>query len=453
MKYDAVIVGAGVSGLTLAHRLLKQSKKILLLEKNKHTGGVIRTSRFGSFLLEQGPNTVQYNKEEMAVLFNDLELKFVSAAPVSRNRYIVKNNQWEPLPLSPLSLLKTPLFTKKDKLKIITEIFQKGKASEQESLAQTVTRKLGSSFLDYAIDPFVSGIYAGNPQELITRWAFPRLYALEVENGSYFRGAIRKKFSKKNKLLINDIPKEAHPNNQSISFENGLQSFVDALTQAVKPALKTEASIKSWQKKKNQFDVDILVQGQAQKITSEKLFYCGAASQINVFLEKHKPQALVLPQITSADVVQVGIGFHRWQGKPIEGFGLLAPSKEKKSYLGVLFPSSLFSGRAPKGGALLSVFMGGRRAPNWIDASAEEIENNIRFILKADFQTTQSPDMIKIFRYPKAIPQYDKHTEGIRRAISEMEKNEPGLFLAGNVRDGIGFPDRIVQAFRLASSS
>jgi oxygen-dependent protoporphyrinogen oxidase len=147
-----------------------------------------------------------------------------------------------------------------------------------------------------------------------------------------------------------------------------------------------------------------------------------------------------------AKVVQVSLGFKNWEGLTLKAFGGLVPSRENRKILGVLFPSSFLSDRAPRGGALLSVFLGGVRQPGMIEKTDEKIISILEKELKEMMQLPRfSPELLRIFRYPHAIPQYGKESQAKLEAIETLERDHPGLILAGNIRDGIGMADRIRQ--------
>ena len=152
-----------------------------------------------------------------------------------------------------------------------------------------------------------------------------------------------------------------------------------------------------------------------------------------------------------AKVTQVSLGFKQWKGVPIKSFGGLVPSAEKRNVLGILFLSSFLKNRAPKGGALLSVFLGGVRKPELYDMNDEAIlkivEHEVKDMMQLD---TFEPDVCRIFRYEHAIPQYSFESEQKLAAIADLENEYPGLTLAGNIRDGIGMADRIRQGRTLA---
>ena len=177
---DIIIIGAGLTGLTLAYYLRKKGLTPLVIEKSGRPGGVIQSHTENGFTYESGPNTGVLSTKEIALLFEDLShhCTLETGQGGANKRYVMKKGRWEPLPSGLVSAVRTPLFTLKDKFRILREPFRKPGNNPDESVADMVRRRLGKSFLDYAVDPFISGIYAGDPSRLVTRYALPKLYAL-----------------------------------------------------------------------------------------------------------------------------------------------------------------------------------------------------------------------------------------------------------------------------------
>jgi protoporphyrinogen/coproporphyrinogen III oxidase len=152
-----------------------------------------------------------------------------------------------------------------------------------------------------------------------------------------------------------------------------------------------------------------------------------------------------------AKVTQVSLGFKQWKGIPIRSFGGLVPSAEKRQVLGILFLSSFLKNRAPEGGAMLSVFMGGIRKPELFELSDSQLLTIVeKEVTEMMGLKSFDPDVCRIFRYEHAIPQYSFESEAKLAAIAALEAVNPGLILAGNIRDGIGMADRIRQGRRMA---
>lgn len=175
-KKKIVVLGGGISGLTTGYLLKKEGFDVTVLEKKSQPGGSIETIVENGFLFDKGPNSSLETYPIIKKIVDDIGLsnELVYANPEGSKRYILKNNNLIPLPMSPFSFFKTQLFSVKAKFRLLAEPFIK-RANKEESIAEFVKRRIGKEFLDYAISPFVSGVYAGNPSSLSVKYAFPKL--------------------------------------------------------------------------------------------------------------------------------------------------------------------------------------------------------------------------------------------------------------------------------------
>lgn len=441
---DIIIIGAGLTGLTLAFYLKKSGKRVIIIEKEKHTGGVINTHTEQGFCYETGPNTGVLATAEIACLFEDLKDRCTleTANPKSKKRYILKNGRWQALPSGLLSAINTPLFTFRDKLRILGEPFRKPGTDPDESIAQLVIRRLGHSYLDYAVDPFISGIYAGDPDKLVTRFALPKLYALEQNYGSFIRGAIKKRGEVKSES-------EKKATREVFSVKNGLGNLIKGLTDEIgeKNIIKGISDCKIEPVKEGNFVSFTASDGENIKLFASVVITATGSYELPGLLP-FLPLNLLEPlvKLEYAAVVQVVLGYNNWEGKKLDAFGGLVPSKENRDILGILFPSAIFEDRAPENGALLSVFLGGVKSPAILNMEDKEIEAIVLKEITETLSCDKFPDLVKIFRYKNAIPQYEKSTAERLAVIQQIQMLYPGITIAGNIRDGIGMADRVKQA-------
>ena len=190
------VVGGGVTGLTAAWQIQRLGHRVTVLEAGTRAGGVVGGQRLGAWLQEMGPNSLLESSPEIAAFVDDVGLapRRLYAAPAAKQRYLVRGGRPVALPTSPGAFLRTPLFSVRAKLRLLLEpLWRRAPAEAEETLADFVRRRLGQEFLDYAINPFVAGIYAGDPERLSVRHAFPRLHALEQDYGSLLLGALRRR--------------------------------------------------------------------------------------------------------------------------------------------------------------------------------------------------------------------------------------------------------------------
>jgi oxygen-dependent protoporphyrinogen oxidase len=444
---DITIIGAGLTGLTLAWYLKRAGKKVLLLDRNNRAGGVIETVHDQGFIFEKGPNTGVIGTTEIVELFNDLKVSIQVEVPdaASKNRWVWKQGKWHALP-SGHKGITTPLFSLKDKLRMLGEPFRKPGNNADETLADMVERRLGHTFLDYAVDPFVSGIYAGDPRKLVTRYALPKLYNLEQKYGSFIKGAYKKHKEPKTEL-------EKKVSREVFSVKGGLSNLVEALSQGIGDE-NLLLNIRGLKINPTENGFSCVFQKLDQEITveSEKVITTCDGKSLPAILGFIPSELLnAVSNAEYAKVIQVVAGYNQWEGIKLNAFGGLVPSVEKRDILGVLFPSALFENRAPKNGALLSIFLGGINKPEFFYKDDQEIESLVLANISEMLKCEAKPDLLKIFRYEKAIPQYEQST-GVRlQAVEYIQTGYPGLILAGNLRDGIGMADRVKQARQVAN--
>jgi len=188
MKSKVIIIGAGISGLATAFWLKENGVEVKIIESRSESGGAMQTSFEKNYLIDYGPNSGLETTPLIKKLVDKVGLteQMIYANEQSNKRYILRNNTLHALPTSPPAFIKTKLFSLKGKLRVMKEPFV-GRSDDgyYQSLGSFVERRLGKEFLDYAIDPFVSGVFAGDPMRLSVKSAFPKLYALEENYGGF----------------------------------------------------------------------------------------------------------------------------------------------------------------------------------------------------------------------------------------------------------------------------
>lgn len=445
MEKKVAVIGAGLTGLTTAYYLKKKGISFQVFEQADQVGGVIQTIQQNGFIYENGPSTGVLGQPEAADLIEELgdACQLEIADEDAKYRWIWKGDRWHALPSGLMGGISTPLFSWYDKFRILGEPFRKAGTNPDETLAQLVRRRMGESFLKYAVDPFILGIYSGDPEKLVVKYALPKLYNLEQRYGSFIGGTIKKAKEPKS-----DWDKKA--TRQVFSMNGGLKSLIGALESKIGSEnikLKSTGLTVSKDGDKYLLKDDSGFSGQFDEVIST----VGGHSLRKLFPFLPDQQLSKIEAMTYAKVVQVSVGFNKWEGVPIKAFGGLVPFHEKRDVLGVLFLSSFLKNRAPEGGALLSTFLGGVRRPEMVDLSDDEIkklvEKELKFMMKL---TKWDPDLLVINRYQHAIPQYGMESADRLEAIDDLENNFKGLILGGNIRDGIGMADRMKQGRRLS---
>lgn len=454
-RVDVLVLGAGVTGLATAFHLARAGLSVQVLEAAGEIGGAVRTRIVerpeGRWVVELGPTTVVDSRPAVAPLLAaaGLDAERLDPSPAAARRYLWKDGALHPLPTGPLGFLATPLLPAGGKLRLLAEPFVRRRAAPDalaeadESVAAFVRRRLGRAVLDGLVDPFVSGVYAGDPERLAIRWAAPRVFALEEEHGGLARGAVALTRERRRQ------PPASWPSRRMIGFRDGLATLPRRLAAAV-PVATGSAARALRRRPEGGFVVDT---DEAAWEAPRAVVALPAAAAAELLAEATAGASLPLAEVPYAPVAVTVYGFRREQvAHPLDGFGFLAPRGAGLRLLGCLFPTSIFPGRAPAGHVLLTAFAGGRRDP----AAAALPDDELDRLLLAELGRAlgvDGPPVLRLGqRWPRAIPQYEIGHGRFVALAAAIERDLPGLHLASSDRDGVSVPDRLEKAAAVAAA-
>lgn len=450
MTKRIAICGAGISGLTLAYQLQQQGHQVTVFEAASRAGGVVDTITRQGFRLETGPHTLLVRHQAVADLLHDLDLddQIRAASEAASTRYIVRDGRPVALPRSPAEALTTPLLTPAARLRLLAEplVGRFDKPGVDETLARFISRRLGPEALAYLVDPFVGGIFAGNPHHLSAKHTFPALVELEKSAGSIALGALKSVLDRR--LGDDDSPRVER---QLISFDQGMKTLVDALQDRLGPALKLDHPVRKLRRDDHSWRV-IYERGKARRGQSfDAVVVTLPTHQLSSLeWEGRRPPQGVLSELATlpyAPCDVVSLGYERRQvAHDLDGFGMLVPGAENFHILGTLFVSSMFERRAPEDQVLLTAFIGGARQPELTAGDDATLRDMAHLDASRLLGIDGRPQFTQITRWPQAIPQYEVGHDVYLSRLSTLEDALPGVFFAGNYRTGPGLPDIICES-------
>ena len=449
MNKKIVVIGAGISGLTSAYLLSKKGFDITVLEKRTAVGGSIESIIENGFLFDRGPNSALETTPVIGQLIQELNLEseLLYASKLANKRYILRNNQLHPLPMSPQGLIKTKLFSGKAKLRLMAEPFiGRSKDGYYQSLADFVRRRLGREFLDYAINPFVAGVYAGKPEDLSVKSAFPKLFALEEKYGGLMIGTVRSIRERKKRAEV------AKQSAKMLSFKMGMIALPKAIEKYFGDKIFLSSEVTSVDKSNTGFSVTYKQNNIVNKIDCDMvLSTIPAYSASSIFTKYDKDFKTHSDAIYYPPVLVYYLVYNKKNIKQdLDGFGFLIPAKENKSFLGALWSSIIFSDRTDENHAAFTLFVGGSRNPEFVQEERAALLNKV----KKEFETLMGITGTPIFSserfWEKAIPQYNLGHIEHERFFDDFEKRNSGLFISGNFRGGISVGDCIKNADLIA---
>jgi oxygen-dependent protoporphyrinogen oxidase len=466
--HKAVVIGAGISGLACAYRLKQLGIHALLLETEDRPGGVIATVRRKGFLFEAGPQCPRFPASVWTLVRElNLEGEFVPGDPKAK-RYILKHGRLHPAPLSPARLITTRLVDFQSKLRILSEGFGNTRPpAHEENLAEFVERKFGADVLEYLVDPFISTVFLGDSRKMGMESAFPALVEWERSQGSLIRGAIRARRAKRDFQTPGGSSTPRRPEADrglhvtdalpSLgSFTSGMAMLPEKLSEGLGESIKYQTKVESVAPlqggngaRKSGWRV-CLTSG--EEITAEALVLAVPAYVAASLLEKSVPElGSRLGAIEYAPMCSVSSAYERAKvSHSLDGFGFLVPRREGLHTICTFWNSSLFGGRAPEGKVLMTSFAG-RNASDALATSPDEecariIDRENAKILGIRGQPADQ----MIWRYPRALPQYNVGHARRVDEIKDLLRASPNLYLAGNYLAGRSVGDCVELASRVA---
>lgn len=447
-----IVVGAGISGLTIAHALLRKQPDIDLriFEKDTRVGGKVWTEQTPEgYACEWGVNGFLNNKPRTLELAKDLRLEVHAARAEAARRYVYRSGALHQLPESPPAFLTSGLMSIPGRLRVLCEPFIPRGSVPDESLAEFARRRLGPEARDALIDPMAAGVFAGKPDEMSLKSCFPRIHDIEMEFGSLIRGMVQLKWrAKKEGKGPGPGP---GPAGRLSSFSTGMSLLTDALADRLGERLQTGLAVNRLAPAAKRWQVQ-LSDGSIEE-ADQVVLTVPAFAQSEMLRELAPDLSELVGQIQYPPLSVVCLGFDEQQlGAHLDGFGFLVPSTEDRDILGTVVDSNVFDARAPEGKVLFRTMLGGARSPETARLPESQLFDRVRKDLRDILGIDREPEFGRAYLHEHAIPQYRpghaQRLDDIRASVARY----PGLHLGGNAYRGVSLNDCVDNGWRIAGN-
>lgn len=442
-----VVIGGGMAGLSAAYRLTHRADtELILLERDTRLGGKIVTEHGDGFVIEGGPEALLTAKPAALALCQELGLgeRLIGTNPEARGSFIMRARRLHPLPdgLSGLipsrlwPIAATRLVSPLGKLRMALDLVLPRRSRDDESLAAFIERRLGREAYRWLVDPLVGGIYAADGHRLSLAATFPQLQALEREHGGLIRGALA------TKRRVAPPPAGASPSPFQAP-RGGLGELVATLTDHLRDAgvrIETGAAATAITRAEEGYEVTL---ASGQTMPADAIVCAAPAPDAANLLASLDPElAAGLRAIPHASVATIALAYVDTAiPRPLAGSGYLTPRAEGRLVKAGTWVSRKWPDRAPEGASLIRVSLGGAGQADVLAMDDDALIAAAREEMRTVLGIEVAPIFTRIFRWPRAMPQYEP---GHLPRIAEIEArlaSHPGLALAGNAYRGVGLAD------------
>ncbi len=437
MNLDVAVIGGGISGLVVAHKLASQGHRVIVLERQVRAGGNAVSERVGGFLMEHGPSAINAMSPCATALSSSLGLdgRRVELGADIRRRYLVNGRRLHAIPLHPFGFLTTSYLSWRSRARVAVEaLVPRRSTGDDETVAAFWSRRFGAEFAARVVDPMVAGMFAGRAEELSMTAVFPRLLTMERRHGSITRGMIESRRAG-----------GRMPGGRLFSWRDGIGTLPRRLVEELGQIVRTGCTVRGIRSVAGGFRLDCGADGtlRVRAVVVATQPHAAAALLENV----DAPSANAAGMIGAPPLAVVFLGYRRRQvDHALDGVGYLTATGEGRALSGALFCSTMFSGRAPKGHVAVAGYVGGARAPELARRQATDLIAITRAEFGDLLGVRGEPDVARVRHWTRGLPQLlVGHGDRIE-ALRSLPVRLPGMFVTGNYIIGPSIANCIEQA-------
>jgi protoporphyrinogen/coproporphyrinogen III oxidase len=450
---QVVIVGGGVSGLATAHYIhghLGSGVRLTLLEAGTRPGGKVANQQFSGHLVDTGPDALLVRVPAMAALLEDLGLSSEIAAPASLGAHVWSRGKLRRLPTGTLfgvpdrliPLVRSGLMSPAGLLRAALDLVlpRSRRVSQDPSIAELVTPRLGPQVFDRLVEPLLGGVHAGRAAELSAHSTVPDIERLASNNRSLYLGL--------RKMRRHAPPATGAP--VLVTLTGGLGRLVDALVSRLAgDDLRLNATVSAISRVADGYRVDL---ADGQSIAADAVVLATPAYATAGLLAELAPEAAaVMAEIPYVDVATIWLSYPRSaMGRVLDGTGFLVPPEEGKFMVGCTWSSAKWPHLADDDLVLIRCMVGRRGDRRWLDMDDDTMVRRVHEELVEAMGLTAGPDHQSIQRWPQAMPQYLVGHQGRLDALNAATAHLPGLYLTGAAYRGVGIASCVADAKRTA---
>lgn len=452
VRKKIVVIGGGITGLSSTFYLKKELEKqnldyeLVLLEAGTKVGGKIDTMKRDGYIIERGPDSFLRRKPEMQDLVKDLGMEDCLVENATGENFVLAKQGLHAIPKGSIMgiptrfrpFFKSRLLSSSGKFRVLGDLFvgKKRVANEDMALGTFLRARVGDEMVDNILEPLMSGIYAGDLDEMSAEATGEQFLKLEDEHGSLLKGV---------RQIYNETTAKQPTEATFLTVREGLSSVVSALEQELSTKIiKKGKRVQAITRQPRGYEITI---SKKEKLQADSIFIALPYQEI-VPLFRGDAVFEQIGEIPAASVATVAMVFPKDAVvEDIKGSGFVVSRNEDFSMAACSWIHRKWPHTVPEDKILLRAFVGRRKEESIVDLADKAIEETVLSDLNRIMKINQAPEFTTVTRWRNSIPQYTVGHERRKEAIySEFKQSYPGIFAGGASFEGVELSECVRQA-------
>ncbi|MFE2159271.1 protoporphyrinogen oxidase [Streptomyces lydicus] len=454
-----VVIGAGISGLAAAHRLLDGGARVTVLEAADRPGGKLRSGEIAGVPVDLGAESMLARRPEAVELARAVGLGDRLQPPTTATASLWTRAALRPMPkghvmgvpgdlaplaaagvLSPAGLARI----EEDARLPRTEV------GEDVAVGEYVARRLGREVVDRLVEPLLGGVYAGDAYKISLRAAVPQLFEAARTHRSLLDGV---RSIQARAATAAPLTGAAATGPVFMGIDGGIGTLPGAVADAVRakggeirtgtPATGLRRTPDGWH-----LDVD------GGRLAADAVVLAvPAPAAARLLADVSAPAAGELGTVEYASMALITMAFRRADlDRQLTGSGFLVPPVDGRTIKASTFSANKWGwlGDADPDLFVLRTSVGRHGEEQDLARDDSELVALSLADLREAVGLTAAPVASRVTRWDGGLPQYPVgHLERVAR-IQDAVAGLPGLRVCGALYEGVGIPACIASARRAA---